>query len=170
MRGGCTLLATLMLCACERFPEFYSPPVQQPVFDDPERWERVVHMTDVDAREHFVADIIEPLAANWRWTGKRPMIRLNVPEHIQRTYRIEFVIPEQSVAAGPVTLTFLVNGHALDRKQFARAGPYTFEKEVPPEWISGGAVALGAETDKVFSVKNGPTYGFLLITIGLKRN
>ena len=171
MRAGCSLLAMLTLCACERFPESYPAPKQAPAFDDPAGWERIVHMTDVDARDHFVGDIIEPLAANWRWTGKRPTIRLNAPEHAQRKYRIEFVIPQQSFdVTGPVTLTFLVDGHTLDRKRYAAAGSYVFEKNVPPEWISGGEVTLGAEIDKVNAVKNGPTYGFLLIAIGLKRN
>jgi hypothetical protein len=171
-----TLLATLALCACDRYPESYAPPPQHPNFEDTGRWERVVHMTDVDAPEHFVADITDPLAANWRWTGKRPMIRLDVPAHqgLARapfTYHIEFAIPQETFAStGPVTLTFLADGHTLDAKHYAAAGSYAFEKDVPAEWTAhGGEIRLGAEIDKVLSSR-GRAYGFLLIAIGLKRN
>jgi len=128
-------------------------------------------MTDVDARSHFVADIFEPLAANWRWTGKRPSIHLNTPPHVNRKYRIEFVIPEQAFrVTGPVALTFLVNGHALGREHYTMAGAYTFEKDVPAEWIASGEATLGAEIDKVVPAPNGSHYGFLMVALGLKRN
>lgn len=127
-------------------------------------------MTDVDARDHIIADIFDPLAANWRWTGKNPSIRLNTPPNLHRAFRIEFVIPEQGFrVTGPVTLTFLVNGHVLDRKRYAAAGTYVFEKDVPSEWIATGDVTLGAEIDKVLPAPSGPPYGFLMVAIGLKR-
>ena len=172
MRAGCSLLAMLGLCACRQVPEWYAVPEQRPNFEDPERWERMIRMTDVDARDYFVADIFDPLAANWRFTGQRPAIRLTPPPRGQRKYRIEFVIPEVFFkVTGPVALTFLVNERLLDRRRYAAAGAYVFEKDVPPEWISGGEVRLGAEIDKTFSSKaDSRAYGFLLIAIGLKRN
>jgi hypothetical protein len=179
-------LLMLTLCACKRYPESYAPPLQRPNFEDPECWERVIHMTDVDAPDHFIADIADPLAANWRWSGKRLMVHLDVPaqeglaqaplpqtqmQHTKLAYHIEFAIPQETFrSTGPVTLTFLLDGHALDVRRYDAAGPYQFEKYVPPEWISsGGNIRLGAEIDKVFS-SQGRTYGFLLIAIGLKRN
>jgi len=127
-------------------------------------------MTDVDARDHFVSDIFEPLAANWRWTGKKPVIRLHAPPGAARKYSIEFAIAEQAFReTGPVTLTFLVNGRLLDRKRYSAVGSYIFEKDVPPEWIAPGDVTLGAEIDKMLA-KDGRTYGFVLIAIGLKRS
>ncbi|HVY93003.1 MAG TPA: hypothetical protein VHA14_09650 [Bryobacteraceae bacterium] len=166
----CLLWSALALCSCDRFPDFVAMPEQRPRFDDPERWERMVRMTDVDARDHFVSDIFEPLAANWRWTGKRPMILLNAPPNIQRAYRMEFVVPEQSFrVTGPVEITFVVNGHVLDRKKYTAAGAYVFEKDVPPDWIATGEASLGAEIDKVVPAPNGSAYGFLMVAIGLKR-
>ncbi len=160
-----------MACSCDRYPESYAPPAQRPDFQDPERWERVIYMTDVDAPDHFASDIFEPLAGNWRWAGQRPMIHLQVPAQGRFRYHVEFAIPQETFrSTGPVTLTFLVDRHALDAKRYAATGVYEFEKDVPPEWISqGGEIRLGAEIDKVF-VPAGRTYGFLLIAIGLKRN
>ena len=127
-------------------------------------------MTDVDARDHFVADIFEPLAANWRWTGRNPTIRLKAPPNLARAYSIEFAIPERDLRiTGPVTLTFLVNGHVLDRKRYTAAGAYVFEKQIPPEWMATGEATLAAEIDKVLPVPNGPPFGFLIVSIGLKR-
>ena len=171
-----SLPVMLALSACARYPESYAPPDQRPNFEDPERWERVIHMIDVDAPDHFVADITDPLATNWRWTGKRPMVHLNIPAQTYPTqsrlrYNIEFAIPQETFRwTGPVTLTFLVNGHALDMQRYDAVGSYQLEKDVPPNWIArGGDVRLGAEIDKVFS-STGRTYGFLLIAIGLRRN
>jgi hypothetical protein len=164
-------LAMLALSACQRYRESYAPPEQRAAIDDPERWERIVHMTDVDAPDHFIADISDPLAGNWRWTGKRPMVQLGVPADANVKYHIEFAIPQETFrSTGPVTLTFLVNGRALDARHYEAAGSYEFEKDVPSEWILRGAdVRLGAEIDKILSL-NGRTYGFLLIAVGLKRN
>src|SRR5208283_3852059 len=130
-----------------------------PNFEDPDRRERGIHMTDIEAPEHVVADISDLLAANWRWTGRRPMVRLDVPARQELgpaplKYHIEFAIPEVSFrVTGPVTLTFLVNEHVLDRKQYAAVGLYEFEKDIPAEWISRGDATLGAEIDKTFVAK-----------------
>ena len=168
--ASCAVLIAAGLCACERWPEAYPVPAQQPTFEDAERWERIVHMTDVDAHDHFTGDIFDPLSANWRWTGKKPLIRLNAPAGVRRNYSIQFVIPDAAFrVTGPVTLTFLVNGHVLDRRSYSAAGPYTFEKEVPSEWISGGETTLGAQIDKTYKAENQPAYGFLMVAIGLKR-
>jgi len=172
IRTGFLLLAILPVCACEHWPESYAVPVQRPAFDDPDRWERVVRMTDVDAQEHFMSDIFDPLAGTWRWTGRRPMLRLHAPEQTRRSYFIDFAIPQQTLkSTGPVTLTFLVNGHILDRRTYKTAGENTFEKVVPSEWLTGGDTTLGAEIDKTYTQKSGGrSYGFLLISLGFRRN
>ena len=177
VNGAPCFFAMLALCACERYPESYAPPPQRPSFEDPERWERVIRMTDVDAPDHFLAGINNFLAINWRLTGKRPLVRLDVPTQLgfvktRFKYHLEFGIPQASFGVnGPETLSFLVNGNVLDRMRYAAAGLYTFEKDVPQEWISGGYTTVGAEIDKTFvSREDGRTYGFILVAIGLKRN
>ena len=70
VRAICFVLAAVAFGSCNRVPDSFPVPEQQPRIDDPHTWERIVRMTDVDARDTFVADIFEPLAANWRWTGK----------------------------------------------------------------------------------------------------
>ena len=57
-----------------------APPAS--LFEDPERWERVIRMTNVDAPDHFLAGINNFLAINWRLTGKRPLVRLDVPTQL----------------------------------------------------------------------------------------
>ncbi len=167
------LAGVLLLASCSGYgdPDFYSPPEQRPQFEDPARWERIVHMTDVDAPDHFVSDIVDPLAANWRWTSREPTIHLGVPPRARLKYHIEFVIPQQTISStGPVTLTFLVDGRALYVKRYEAAGAYRFEQNIPPDWIvKGGETRIGAKIDKLFNA-NGRSYGFLLISIGLTRS
>lgn len=167
----CAAVIVLAACSCDRYPDSYAPPEQRPNFEDAARWQRIVHMTDVDATDHFVADIMDPLAANWRWTGRRPTVHLTVPAGARLKYHVEFVIPPETFqSTGPVNVTFLIEGRALDVKHYSATGSYQFEKDVPPEWISrGGDIRVGADIDKVLTT-NGRTYGFLLIAMGLKRN
>ena len=160
----------LLTCACERYPDAYALPAQRPNFDDPQRWQRVVHMTDVDAPDHFVTDIFDPLSANWRWAGKRPTIHLNAPAYAPLRFHVEFAIPPETFrSTGPVMLTFFVNERALGTMRYTGTGSYEFEKDVPPDWIAGSDIRLGAEIDKVLLLK-GRTYGFLLIALGLARS
>ena len=172
IRAGFLVLAVLPLCCCAYQPDSFPVPLQRPPFDDPDRWERVVRMTDVDAQEHFVSDVFDPLAATWRWTGQRPTIRLHAPERAALQYHMEFAIPQETLkSTGPVTLTFLVNGHILDRRTYKTAGENTFAKVVPSPWMTGGDTTLGAEIDKTYTQKSGGrSYGFLLISLGFRRN
>jgi hypothetical protein len=172
IRAGFLLLVLLPLSSCEHGPDYYSVPAQRTSSDDPNHWERIVRMTDADAPEHFLGDILEPLSGTWRWTGKRPSIRLRAPAHAQRAYFIDFAIPENTLkSTGPVTLTYLVNGRVLEQRQYSTPGEYTFEKDVPPEWIATTVTTLGAEINKTYSEPGtGKAYGFLLVSLGLKRN
>ena len=162
------------LCGCGNLPEPYAPPAQRPFFEAPPEAARILNMADADAESHFVQDISAELEGNtWRWTGKRPTIRLHPNSNQKLVYSIDFAIAGSTLEqTGPVTLSFFVNDHLLDRVRYATPGPRRIEKPVPAEWLSPAADAmLAAEIDKVWTPPppGGPPLGFILVALGLEQ-
>jgi hypothetical protein len=167
------LPGAVLLCACQNLPDPYAPPEQRQPFENfrPYRVSRVVNMADGDAESHFVRDI-KGATGVWRWTGKHPEVRLFLRTNQMLHYVIDFSIVEATFKdTGPVTLTFLVNGHVLDKMTYTASGQQHFDKPVPEEWVEAGKEALvGAEIDKVWvSPADGVALGFILSQIGLRQ-
>jgi hypothetical protein len=163
-----------ILCGCGNLPEPFAPPAQRPLFEAPPEAARVLNMADADAESHFVQDISADLSGySWRWTGKRPAIRLHPNSKQALVYSIDFAIAESTFQqTGPVTLSFFVNDHLLDRVRYATAGRRRFEKRVPAEWlVLGEDATLTAEIDKLWTpAQTGATpLGFILVGLGLEQ-
>ncbi|MCU1338718.1 MAG: hypothetical protein JWO19_4299 [Bryobacterales bacterium] len=167
------VLATMLTSsACRNMPGPFAPPVQRQPLQNfrPYRMSSIVNMSDEDARTHFVQDITSLEAATWRWTGKRPTVRVRMRSAENIRYTIDFAIAEATLlATGPVTVTFLVNDRVLDHARYRRAGNQHFEKPIPAGWvIAGEDVTVGAEVDKLWvSPDDGPKLGMILVRIGL---
>jgi hypothetical protein len=162
------------LCACQNMPPPYAPPAQRHPFESarPYRMARIVDMDDGDAPKHFVRDISSALVANWRWTGQHPAVRVLLPSNKDLFYTIDFTIPEISFRqTGPVTVSFYVNGHFLDRVHCTSPGTEHFEKPVPESWVQPNQDATAeAEIDKMYvSPKDGKRSGFVLTRIGFEQ-
>jgi hypothetical protein len=131
-------------------------------------------MADADAETHFVRDIPGSLESNtWRWTGKRPTIRLFPSSNRGLTYVIDFAITGTTLKqTGPVTLSFFVNNRLLDRERYAAPGRQRVEKPVPAEWLEPNAnVLLAAEIDKLWIPPQvgAKPLGFILVALGLEK-
>lgn len=166
--------AALLLSACQNMPEPYAPPVQRQPFENfrPYRVDRIIEMSDGDAPAHFVRDISNTGGGSWRWVGQRPTVRftLHSVEHLH--YLIDFTIPGVTFdQTGPVTLSFFVNDHLLDKVHYTTQGVKHFEKAVPDGWVEADKEAtVAAEIDKMYVAKeDGSRLGFILTSIGLKQ-
>src|ERR1041385_1515063 len=96
--------ALLVGSACQNTPEPFATPVQRQTLTD----FRIVNMADEDAGTHFVRDITTLETATWRWTGKKPTVRLRMRTGENLRYTIDFAIAEETLlATGPVTVSFL---------------------------------------------------------------
>jgi hypothetical protein len=167
------LPGAVLLCGCQNLPAPYAPPEQRQSFENfaPYRIRRVVNMADGDAEKHFVRDI-GGLGGTWRWTGKHPEVRVFLRTNQMLHYVIDFTIVEATFKdTGPVTLSFFVNGHLLDKATYEAPGSQHFEKPVPEEWVEAGKDAtVAAEIDKVWiSPADGAALGFILTGIGLRQ-
>jgi len=168
------MLASLamVLTACGTAPDFYPPPVQRKALDNfrPYRTARIVSMEDADAPSHFVKDVTDLAAGTWRWTTRRPTVKIQLRSNKNLKYIIDFGIPEITFKqTGPVTVAFFVNDHELGRAKYRSAGDYHFEKAVPENWVQPGQDTLvSAEIDKVFvSPQDGARFGMTLTRIAL---
>lgn len=171
-RLGLVCLAMLTGSACQNIPGPFAPPVQRQPLEDfrPYRISAIVDMSDDDAKTHFVQDITSLEAATWRWTGKRPTVRVRIRTAERLRYTIDFALTETTLlATGPVTVSFLVNGRILGRARYRRAGSQHFDKAIPAGWVKAGEdVLVGAEVDKVWvSPEGGSKLGIVLVRIGL---
>jgi hypothetical protein len=168
-------LLSLALCACQSQPETYAPPVQRQPFENfrPYRSTRIVKMSDGDATARIVRDVDAGLAGgSWRWTGQHPTIRVPGGPVENLVYVIDFTLPQVTFKdTGPVTLSFYVNDHLLDRVRYSAPGVQHFEKRVPDGWAQEGQEAtVGAEIDKIWtSPEDGKRLGFILTSMGLKQ-
>ena len=163
-----------LLYGCSNLPEPYAPPAQRPFFEAPPEAARILNMADADAESHFVQDIDAALQGNtWRWTGKRPTIRLHPNSNQKLMYAIDFAIAEPTFQqTGPVTLSLLVNDRLLSRARYASPGRRRVEKPVPAEWLRANEeVTLAAEIDKLWTPpqQGGTPLGFILIALGLEQ-
>jgi hypothetical protein len=84
------------------------------------------------------------------------------PNRILR-YVIDFTLPAVTVEdSGPVTLSFYVNDHLLDRVRYTESGTTHFEEPAPPDWVQEyEEVTVAAEIDKLWiSKEDGQRLGF----------
>lgn len=163
-----------ILCSCGNLPEPYAPPAQRPFFEARPEAARILSMADAGVESHFVHDISAELQGHsWRWTGKRPTIRLHLNSTQKLVFSMDFAIAESTFRqTGPVTLSLFVNDRLLDRVRYAAPGRRRFQKPVPAEWLETGENAtLAAEIDKVWTppAPGGTPLGFILVALGLER-
>ena len=163
-----------LLCGCGNLPEPYAPPAQRPFFEAPLEAARILNMADADAERHFIQDIAAELAGNtWRWTGKRPTIRLHLNSDQKLVYSIDFAIAGSTFQqTGPVTLSLFVNDRLLDRVRYSSPGRRRLERPVPPQWLRQDEDAtLAAEIDKVWTPPQpgGAPLGFILVSLGFEQ-
>jgi hypothetical protein len=152
-------------------PAPYAPPEQRQPFENfaPYRVSRFVDMADGDAARYVVRDI-GGSNGSWGWTGKHPEVRLFLRTNQMLHYVMDFTIAGATFKdTGPVTLSFFVNGHLLDKVTYKAEGPQHFDKPVPEAWVQAGKDSIiGAEIDKPWvSPADGVALGFILSRIGL---
>jgi hypothetical protein len=112
-----------------------------------------------------VRDLLE--AGAWRWTSRRPELRIYLDDIRGLKFTTDFAVPESVFRhTGPVTITFLVNGHLLDRVKCEQPGERHFEKPMPESWLRTRWLNfVTMEPDKTWSDAKF-TYGFILTRAG----
>ena len=155
-----------------QMPDTYAPPVQRKPIEDarPYRVSRIINMNDADAEAHFVKDITRKLeGGSWRWALQRPTIQVMMKSVENQKFVIDFAIVDATFKdTGPVTLSYYVNDHLLDKVRYDKTGQQHFEKPVPPDWLKPNQDnTAAAEIDKMWtSSADGAKLGFVLVRMG----
>ncbi|HEY3740169.1 MAG TPA: hypothetical protein VGL53_10005 [Bryobacteraceae bacterium] len=167
------LIPIALLTGCITQPQTYAPPVQrEPVLDGqaPKPPKHILQMSDRETDAYIVQDIPRGSADPWRWTGKRPTVRMFVGDPNGLKLTADYSIAEATFKdTGPVKLTFYVNDKPLATVDEKEHGVKHFEKPIPREMLKASADNLFAiEIDKVWIAKqDGAHLGFILASIGL---
>ena len=131
----------------------------------------MVDMGDPDCALHIVKDIFD-FKTTWRWTGKQPTVKVLVyaTDHVKLS--TDFAIWDEGFKqTGPIELSFLVNGHLLEKAKYTAPGQKHFEKPVPAEWLSTETEStISVDVDKLYvAPADGAKFGFILTRIGFVR-
>jgi hypothetical protein len=173
MPRAATVLWLAALCGCVKQDELYAPPYQRRPLAGPDtsRLKHFIAMNDPDAPAHFVRDINERLESGlWRWTGQRPLIRFVLPRGARNLkFVMDFTIPDAVLAqTGPLTVTYFINTHQIDRVTYTTAGERHYEKPVDPKWLVEPDNVISAELSKVFTGEDGARLGLALVRAGFR--
>lgn len=161
------------LTGCISQPQTYAPPVQrEPMLDGqaPKPPKHILQMSDRETDAYIVQDIPRGSTDAWRWTGKRPTVRMFVGDPNGLKLMVAYSIAEATFKdTGPVKLTFYVNDKPLATVDEKQHGVKHFEQPIPPEMLKASADNLFAiEIDKVWIAKqDGAQLGFILASVGL---
>lgn len=165
------LAAVFFLCSCSQ--KWYHPPEQRPPLESLNTpiWKTIIDADDPDAQGHFVKDIGPATGASWRWTGKRPTMKILLPTADHRLFVVDFTIWDIGFRqTGPVQISFFVNGRLLDRVRYDTPGYKHFEKPVPANWLSTDVeTTAAAEIDKLYTAEEDKAqFGFILSRMGFQ--
>ncbi|SPE40660.1 conserved hypothetical protein [Candidatus Sulfopaludibacter sp. SbA3] len=127
-----------------------------------------VAMSDANADVYIVAGFRQQSEGAWRWANAHPALRFYLPRLVRAKFVMAFALPEQHFRfTGPVTLTFSVNGHELDRARYENPGEQQYTHEVPLEFLKPDSINFVAiEPDKVAAPIPGEKLSFVLIRAG----
>ncbi len=128
---------------------------------------------DPNVASHFTTGFYDIEANSWRWTDKEFAVTLNPPLHsAERGARLvmHVVVPEPVIQHSQfVELSSSVGGLKLDSQVFAKAGSYTYTRDVPPDKLQGRDVRIDFAVDHTL----GPTsvdirqLGIIVSEVGL---
>ncbi len=170
-----SVLILVLACAgCVSIPDSYAPPMQRHGMAGPDNrgLKHFIAMNDAAAPAHFLRDVSPELSDGlWRWTGQKPTLKFSLPSVGHLTLQIDFGIHDLLLKqAGPLTITYFVNGHALDKVTYSKEGQQHFEKAVDETWlVKNGINVVSFELDKVYvAPADGVKFGVTLIRAGFR--
>jgi hypothetical protein len=170
--AGCVALLFLLAAGCNTVQDGWTPPLRRNPLNLTPAKGHVVNMNDPYAMAYVVQDVRDLLEAGvWRWTSRRPELRVYLDDIGGLKFTTDFTVPESGFGhTGPVTISFLVNGHLLDRVKCEQPGNQHFEKPVPESWLHARWLNfVTMEPDKTWSDAKS-TYGFILTRAGFAPN
>ena len=162
MRRLALCIALVLSAACQREPLWYPIPRQHtpPPGKDPDLLGQYMLAGDTVSDVYVVQGLGDP-QTGWRWSGERIEMRFRLRNPNPKTFQMRFDVNQVTFKdTGPITITFVINGHVLDKVRYDQPGDKEFKKPVPTEWLDYEAEnTFVAEIDKPWA---SPTDGVKL--------
>jgi hypothetical protein len=109
---------------------------------------------DPNVAAHFTSGFYDTEAGAWRWTNKEFSVTLNPPLHASENGAhlvMHVVIPDPVIQHSQfVELSSSVEGLKLDPQVFAKAGNYTYTRDIPANKLQGSEVRIDFAVDHAF--------------------
>ena len=149
-RGTAAVLAALLLTApaCKQRATVR---VQETVEEAP-RLASAVRMGDRAAAGQLVSGFYDIEANAWRWTARQFAVNLRPPARAAQQgamLELHLTVPAPTIAKlGSVSLSATAGGAALAPETYAKAGDYTYRRELPANLLAGETVRIDFQLDK----------------------
>jgi len=160
-----------VFCGCTRAPTALPLPEQRKllVAFDPGGPTHFLAMNHPALDRFVVRDIYARVGGvSWRWSGKRPAVRLRAPLCSGLYAMAEFAVVRDTFEhTGPISVELRVNRQSLGWLHCAGEGTYRIQKSVPRELlVCGGDNVLTLSVDKTYQPPGGQALGVILLRMG----
>jgi hypothetical protein len=128
---------------------------------------------DPNVASHFTDGFYNTEAGAWRWTNKEFAVTLNPPLHsAERGARLvmHLAVPDAVIQNSQfVELSSSIEGLKLEPQVFAKAGSYTYERDVPPDKLQRQEVRINFAVDHTLPPTGADirTLGIIVSEVGL---
>lgn len=135
-RARWTLLLALLQAGCARIPGPVPPPARRGALNDhPAHY---AFLRERAADERIVEGVGKEIHDDWRWAGRRAVLRFLLEETQGIQFRVVLTVPEEFVRAGGRKIEVRIGGKALGTIDASRSGYIDWKQPVPEEWLAPG--------------------------------
>ena len=133
-----------------------------------------VHMGDPRAATQLVAGFHDIEAHAWRWSMRQFSVYLRPPLGSRTKGAVlvlSFTVPPVVIETEKsISLSASVNGNKLPPETWSKPGNYVYQRDLPPELMTGDGVRVDFELDKAMppNEKDGRELGVVVSKVGLE--
>lgn len=128
------------LAGCARLPEPAPPPAQPAA--PAAMFSHYALMRDRSADARIVSGIDDQIHDDWRWAGRRAVLRFSVDETQGVQFEVALAVPHELVQAGGRKIEVRIDGRLLGSIPAAQAGYQAWKQPVPEQWLAPGREIL----------------------------
>jgi hypothetical protein len=111
-----------------------------------------MQMGDATMAKQLAGGFYDIESGSWRWTMQKFAVNLRAPARSGQqgaVLELHLTVPAPSIQKlGSITLSAAIGGTALDPETYAKAGEYTYKRDVAANLLTGGAVRVDFQLDK----------------------
>jgi hypothetical protein len=152
-RGTAALLAAFLLAApaCKKPQKTHVS--ETDTIEEAPRLASSVRMGDATMANQLAGGFYDIESGAWRWTMQKFAVNLRPPAHSGQqgaVLELHLTVPPPSIAKlSSITLSAAIGGAMLAPETYSKPGEYTYRRDVPASALTGNAVRIDFQLDKV---------------------